>query len=118
MRNCRSALTLVFLAAVANNARADTFDFSGAIVTYTIPTTGVYDIVAAGAQGGTDGTGLGTGGLGAVIGGDVLLTAGTVLDIVVGGLLRVLVFQVVRMVVAVVAAAPLSLSRFRFNPLS
>src|SRR5215469_13732719 len=48
MRKLGSAVTLALsLAAVASSgARADTFDFSGTVVTYTIPTTGVYEIVA------------------------------------------------------------------------
>ena len=57
-----------------------TFNETGGIVTYTVPTTGIYDIVAYGAQGGG-----GAGGLGAEIGGDVSLTAGEVLTIAVGG---------------------------------
>jgi hypothetical protein len=86
MRNLGSALTLALsLAAVAGAAaRAETFEFSGAVVTYTIPMTGVYHIVAAGAQGGTSNSGT-PGGLGALMSGDVFLTAGTALDIVVGG---------------------------------
>jgi hypothetical protein len=63
-------------------ARADLFSYQHFIQTYTVATTGVYTIVSAGAQGGP-GQG-GSGGLGAVVTGDVLLTAGTVLDIVVG----------------------------------
>jgi hypothetical protein len=50
---------------------------SGSIQTYTIPATGTYDISVSGAQGGL-------GGLGASVSGDVSLTQGTVLDIVVG----------------------------------
>jgi hypothetical protein len=60
-----------------------TFDYSGALATYTIPTTASYDIVVYGAQGG--GTSGGYGGYGAEIGGDFTLLAGTVLGIVVGG---------------------------------
>ena len=41
--------------------------------------TGLYDITAYGAQGGNNG------GLGAKIGGDISLTAGETLDILVGG---------------------------------
>jgi hypothetical protein len=86
MRNLGSALILVLsLAAVTGfGARAETFDFSGTVITYTIPATGVYEIVAAGAQGGASNSGT-PGGLGAVMSGDVFLTAGTVLNIVVGG---------------------------------
>jgi hypothetical protein len=72
--------------AASGIARADSFSYSGSVVTYKITTTGVYDITAAGAQGGNSlSGGSGVGGLGASIGGDVALTAGTQLDIVVGG---------------------------------
>jgi PEP-CTERM motif len=60
-----------------------TLDYTGAAVTYTITTTGSYDIVAYGAQGGGSFTGQ-LGGYGAEIGGDITLLAGTVLGIVVG----------------------------------
>ena len=58
------------------------FNYTGAVVEYTIPTTGFYYVAAVGAQGGT---GFGGGGYGAGVGGSVLLDAGTELDIVVGG---------------------------------
>ncbi len=53
---------------------------------HTITTSGVYDIIADGAQGG-DATYFSDepGGLGAAVSGDVYLQAGTVLEIVVGG---------------------------------
>src|SRR5580704_8986372 len=92
MLNFGRALPLSLLAAavVGSSARADIFDYSGTVVTYTIPTTGVYDIVAAGAQGGNGANFLplifGQGGLGAIVSGDVFLTAGRTLDIVVGGM--------------------------------
>src|SRR5205807_3578333 len=73
------------LALVGSNSRAATINYSGTIVTYTAPTPGTYNIVAAGAQGGSSGPGT-PGGLGAIISGDVFLTAGTILDIVVGGM--------------------------------
>ena len=86
------ALALVALAvATPITARAsidDTFDYSGIVVTLTVPTTGVYAIVAAGAQGGDAADTFpnpNVGGRGAIISGYVSLTAGTVLDIVVGG---------------------------------
>jgi PEP-CTERM motif len=77
-----------FLGVIAAAATASgspvTFSYTGTVTTYTIPTTGLYDITVAGAQGGPgDGT---VGGMGAVISGDVNLTAGTMLDIVVGGI--------------------------------
>jgi VCBS repeat-containing protein len=64
-----------------------TFNYTGSIVTYTVPATGLYDITAFGAQGGdfqavAEGA---TGGLGAEVGGDVMLTQGETLDIAVGG---------------------------------
>jgi hypothetical protein len=58
------------------------FNYTGAIVEYTIPTTGFYSVAAVGAQGGS---GFGPGGYGAGVGGVVFLNAGTELDIVVGG---------------------------------
>ena len=57
-----------------------TYTYTGKIVTFTAPATGVYDLVAYGAQGGGAG-----GGLGAEIGGDLTLTAGETLQIAVGG---------------------------------
>ncbi|HEY4173505.1 MAG TPA: Hint domain-containing protein [Rhodopila sp.] len=67
-----------------------TYSYAGAIIqTVTIQTTGTYDITAFGGQGGQGGSGTpgggGTGGLGAEIGGTFSLTAGEVLQIVVGG---------------------------------
>jgi hypothetical protein len=50
---------------------------------FTIPVTGLYEILAFGAQGG--GSGFHQGGLGAEIGGDLNLGAGEVLTILVGG---------------------------------
>jgi len=54
---------------------------TGTIRTWTVPNTGTYTIDAYGAQGGN---GMNTGGLGARIKGDVYLTAGTQLKILVG----------------------------------
>lgn len=79
-----SALALAASVTVASAAPV-TFEFIGSIVDFTVPTTGLYDILAAGAQGGNDAHG-GLGGLGAIIGGDLMLTAGTVLQIAVGGM--------------------------------
>jgi hypothetical protein len=63
----------------AGGARPDTIAFTGAEVTWTVPVTGLYDLTAYGARGG------GFGGYGAEIGGDIELSAGTVLSVVVGG---------------------------------
>jgi PEP-CTERM motif len=58
------------------------FNYTGAVVEYTIPTTGSYYVAAVGAQ---RGDAFSAGGCGAGVGGSVLLDAGTELDIVVGG---------------------------------
>jgi hypothetical protein len=60
-----------------------TFDPMGVIQYDTITNTGTYAITADGAQGG-EVRGV-AGGLGAEVTGDIMLTAGTVLEIVVGG---------------------------------
>jgi hypothetical protein len=83
-------LALATAGPVAYAQRVD-FTYTGAIVTFTVPTTGLYQIVAFGAQGGsgpsrpTGGPSPYTGGLGAEIGGDFSLTAGETLQIAVGG---------------------------------
>jgi hypothetical protein len=56
------------------------FNYTDALETFVVPTTGVYDITAYGAEGG----GI-YGGLGAEFGGAVTLSAGTSLTILVGG---------------------------------
>jgi hypothetical protein len=64
-----------------------TFSYNGtAIQTFTVQTTGTYEIIAFGGQGGQGGSNTvgGTGGLGAEIGGEFSLTQGEVLQIVVG----------------------------------
>ena len=70
-------------------ARAVPFDFTytGSLVTFTVPTTDTYQILAFGAQGGDSAFAPvgGTGGRGAEIGGDFSLTAGETLQIAVGG---------------------------------
>jgi hypothetical protein len=63
-----------------------TFDYSGATVLWTVPQTGLYDIAAFGAQGGGfTGAAVHFGGKGAEAGGDIALTAGQELTILVGG---------------------------------
>jgi hypothetical protein len=61
------------------------FSYTGALQTYVVPTTGLYDIADFGAQGGSGDTAGDIGGYGAYIEGLDFLTAGTTLDIVVGG---------------------------------
>ena len=53
------------------------------LLSFTAPSTGAYDIIAFGAQGGVGG--VTAGGLGAEIGGEFILTQGETLRIVVGG---------------------------------
>jgi hypothetical protein len=81
--------TALGLAASASAARAVPFDFmyTGSLVTFTVPSTDTYQILAFGAQGGSviAGNLSGVGGLGAEIGGDFDLTAGKTLQIGVGG---------------------------------
>ena len=60
------------------------FAYDRKVDSFTVPTTGIYDIVTYGAQGGSGALG-GTGGLGAEVGANVYLTAGEVLGVVVGG---------------------------------
>ena len=71
-----------------------TFTYTGKTVPWTVPSTGLYDITAAGAQGGNGGNtygfldipfGSSSGGPGALMGGEVELTQGEVLTIDVGG---------------------------------
>src|SRR5712691_8341358 len=78
------------LATSGSAARAVPIDFTyaGSLVTFTVPTTDTYQILAFGAQGGNglpfpDGT-VSIGGRGAEIGGDFTLTAGEILEIAVG----------------------------------
>jgi hypothetical protein len=71
------------MALAATSAEALTFVYTGTIQHYTVATTGIYNVVAAGAQGGS--VGQEAGGQGIAIGAHVALTAGTMLDIVVGG---------------------------------
>lgn len=60
------------------------FSYTGALQQYTVPTTGSYQVTVSGAQGGGSGSG-GSGGLGATVSGTIWLSAGTVLNVVVGG---------------------------------
>ena len=79
------------MALSATSAEALTFVYTGTVQHYTVATTGTYNLVAAGARGGSgfdlssSTPALVGGGQGIAIGANVKLTAGTVLDIVVGG---------------------------------
>ena len=84
--NTAGVLTAAALAMVlgADSAKASTlYSYTGSVQTVTIATSGTYEITASGAQGGGDSGGSTTGGLGAFVDGDVTLTAGEVLQIVV-----------------------------------
>jgi hypothetical protein len=79
---------------VTHSAKAATtwiFDYTDGVQTYDVTETGVYDITAYGAQGGSSPTQnsyyrlWASGGLGAEIGGDITLNAGQTLTILVGG---------------------------------
>jgi len=63
-------------------AQSINFNYSGTVVTYTIPVTGIYEFTAAGAAGGASQN---SGGLGAMMSGSFNLTNGTVLNIAIGG---------------------------------
>ena len=75
--------------ALAGGAQAGTFSYvANTEQTFIAPTAGIYEIIAFGAQGGTEGQSAGTGfgGLGAEIGGALALTKGETLTILVGGI--------------------------------
>ena len=65
-------------------AGAMTFQFTGQIETYVVPTAGAYRVTVAGAQGGS-GSGGAAGGLGATVSGEVALPEGMELYVAVGG---------------------------------
>lgn len=73
---------LAMLAGGVGAAHATTFSYDGVVQTYTIPTTGLYDLTVEGAQGGA--SRYASGGTGAEVSGQVDLTKGTLLEIVVG----------------------------------
>jgi len=78
----KSLIVAALLAVPTAVAGTLTFNYTGVLQQYVIPTDGNYFIVSAGAQGGS-GQG-GSGGAGTEIEGNAFLTAGTVLDIIVG----------------------------------
>ena len=82
-------VALLALAGAATIASADQFTYNGSFQTFIVPTTGIYNILAFGAQGGTGAVFSSSpqaGGLGAEIRGDFLLSAGQTLSIAVGGM--------------------------------
>jgi hypothetical protein len=82
-----------FLAVAASeppaHAQRVNFTYTGKLVTWKVPKTGIYQIVAFGAQGGSGAISMlgpvSPGGLGAEIGGNFRLIAGEVLQLAVGG---------------------------------
>src|SRR3954453_10433449 len=78
-----TSLLALAIAAPSAEAAVFTFDYTGAVVSFVVPTNGEYQIIAYGAQGG--GGSKSIGGKGAEIGGDFILTAGERLEIVIGG---------------------------------
>ena len=75
------------LALATGPAAAVTFNYTGAIVTWTVPQTGTYEIVAVGAQGGAGALQPSfSGGLGALIGGYFTLSSSDVLQLAAGGM--------------------------------
>src|SRR5262249_27650331 len=80
-----TALVLMLLGVAQTRAGMVTFNSTGSIQTFTAPGAGTYDITVAGAQGGNDPTAGTTGGDGVFLSGQIKLTAGEVLQIVVGG---------------------------------
>jgi hypothetical protein len=75
-------LTLIGAQSIAGAAPIFDFTYTGSLVTFTVPATGNYQILAFGAQGGNSEP---MGGLGAEIGGTFSLTADVILQIAVGG---------------------------------
>ena len=75
--------SLLAISASLATASATPIGYTGAVVDYTVAASGLYDIVATGATGGTaHGSG---GGAGASASGEVFLAAGTMLEVAVGG---------------------------------
>ncbi len=70
------------ISAATAEAAPIAFSYTGAIESFAVPTSGRWEIVAAGAQGGTA---FGGGGLGARVGGEFTLSVGSMLRILVGG---------------------------------
>ena len=69
--------------ATSNGSGGLTVNETGQIIMVTVGVSGDYALTVDGAEGGAGSSGFG--GLGAAVGGDVFLQAGTVLEIVVGG---------------------------------
>jgi hypothetical protein len=84
-----ASVALLSVTVPAAGAKATTIDFNytGSIISFTVPVTGVYEIDAFGAEGGVN-AGIGgarSAGLGAEASGQFNLTAGQTLSLLVGG---------------------------------
>ena len=77
-------VSIAALAASAGEAGAKVFGFTGSVQTYRVPETGEYEIILAGAEGGSSSDG-NAGGMGAIVGGDIFLRQNELLGIFVGG---------------------------------
>jgi hypothetical protein len=82
-RRLLAGTSLLAIMVAGSDAGATTISFTGGTVDFIVPTTGIYDITASGAQGGPNSNG--GGGLGATVNFDILLNSGDVLKISVGG---------------------------------
>ena len=80
-----SALALAGLEQAAQADIVTTFNYTGNLQTFTVPTTGWYEFTAYGAQGGNGNAGGSIGGFGAEIGGKFYEISGSLLNIGVGG---------------------------------
>ncbi|MBD1847654.1 hypothetical protein H6F89_30505 [Cyanobacteria bacterium FACHB-63] len=78
------AVAIGALAYAAPASALQTFNFTGSIQSWTVPTTGVYTITAFGARGGGSSGPLIIGGRGGQTGADFNLTEGQVISILVG----------------------------------
>jgi hypothetical protein len=79
-----AALTSVSMS-IAGASRADVISYSGNITSYTVPSTGFYDVTAAGAGGETLPSGGPNSGSGEIIEDTFRFTAGETLNVLVGG---------------------------------
>jgi MYXO-CTERM domain-containing protein len=87
MKRLLLAVTMLVSPLAATPAAALTFSYTGNIVSWTVPDSGTYEIIAVGAQGGAGTIGQSfAGGLGALIGGYFELSSGMTLSIAVGGI--------------------------------
>jgi CSLREA domain-containing protein len=80
----RSALQRAVIDSLEVRRLLTAFTYTGSVQTYSVLTTGTYDLSVAGAQGAVYSVNP-TIGEGAVMSGDISLTAGTTLQVVVGG---------------------------------